>query len=271
MPKRSVPMISCPTRSDVRLDRRHDPQRSAGCSQYHTQSAAGRRGKGVPVGAAGEESRRYGVQVRTVLGLFRLVLTNRYSHGDMLFMAYKLQESAPQETEASIPIPSPVASSGGPSQQALTKPLTDLSKVTEDAVDTFWRGKDGKIVRGKDATMCRHGPKGMCDYCTPLEVSFASSPLRSGLTPPAAIRRNLPSHPPNQTPLLPRLPTQTPILKPHIPILGIPPAPTDTPQLPRRRPLHIGRTPVLARGDMHQMPTERHHVAVPIVPYGRSR
>ena len=93
------------------------------------------------------------------------------SHGDMLFMAYKLQETAPKE-ESSIAIPSQdVVSSGGPSQTALTKPLNDLSKVQEDPVDTFWRAKDGKITRGRDATMCRHGGKGMCDYCMPLEVS----------------------------------------------------------------------------------------------------
>ncbi|KAI5449687.1 nuclear protein localization protein 4 [Naganishia albida] len=93
-----------------------------------------------------------------------------FNHGDMLFMAYKLQETAPREEEPSIPIPSQdVVSSGGPSAQALTKPLNDLSRVQEDPADAFWRGKDGKIARGRDVTMCRHGAKGMCDYCMPLE------------------------------------------------------------------------------------------------------
>ncbi|KAJ9092349.1 hypothetical protein QFC21_006849 [Naganishia friedmannii] len=97
-----------------------------------------------------------------------------FSHGDMLFMGYKLQgpaAAAPTEAAPSIPFPAtaPSTTSGGPSQQALTKQLKDLSQVQEDTVDAYWRGKDGKIVRGRDATMCRHGAKGMCDYCTPLE------------------------------------------------------------------------------------------------------
>ena len=61
--------------------------------------------------------------------------------------------------------------SGGPDERALAKPLFDLSKIKEMSVDIFWRAKNGKISRNRDEKMCKHGAKGMCDYCMPLEVS----------------------------------------------------------------------------------------------------
>src|ERR1700731_368795 len=49
---------------------------------------------------------------------------------------------------------------------AVAKPW---ESVQEDPVDAYWRSKDGKISRKRDARFCTHGANGMCDYCMPLE------------------------------------------------------------------------------------------------------
>ncbi|KAL7272351.1 nuclear protein localization protein 4 [Rhizina undulata] len=107
-------------------------------------------------------------------------------HGDLLFLSYsqataavKSSTVAPSSTTASIRLNGQPIKPGEDTSHRLTTTLNDLSShekipnpwetVVQDSVDEYLEKQEGKIPRPRDHRMCKHGAKGMCDYCMPLE------------------------------------------------------------------------------------------------------
>ena len=110
-----------------------------------------------------------------------------YSHGDLIFISYKHQDAVTNghaNGDASKPtvLSSTNRLNGKPILPTEDLPI-DPPPVTspEDRIKNPWEvvrqsplddrldKVDGKIPRKHDPKMCRHGPKGMCDYCMPLD------------------------------------------------------------------------------------------------------
>ncbi|KIS72305.1 putative nuclear protein localization factor and ER translocation component [Mycosarcoma maydis] len=103
------------------------------------------------------------------------------AHGHLLFASYKERPSTAADSNSSDTAPPPSTSTLESSSSATAsssqhqpsplpaRPKKPWEAVEEHTVDTYWQAQQGKITRKKDSQFCRHGPKGMCDYCMPLE------------------------------------------------------------------------------------------------------
>ncbi|BEI83557.1 hypothetical protein CcaverHIS002_0401610 [Cutaneotrichosporon cavernicola] len=128
-----------------------------------------------------------------------------FSHGDLLFLSYKPLSSSPPPT---APPPPATSTSGRKIEEAAqpanvgTAPSVDLSNVVEQGVDVYWSQQTGKIDRKRDTAFCRHGEKGMCDYCMPLEpydAKYQAENQIKHLSFNAYLRKLLAGRPPSST------------------------------------------------------------------------
>jgi nuclear protein localization protein 4 homolog len=81
----------------------------------------------------------------------------------MIFVKYDaVSEPSQPPVSTHQPLPSQSSSLSDPASRP-------WESIVEAPVDVHLRTQDGKIPRERDAVFCKHGAKGMCDYCMPLE------------------------------------------------------------------------------------------------------
>ncbi|CAN6656129.1 nuclear protein localization protein 4 [Trichomonascus vanleenenianus] len=91
-------------------------------------------------------------------------------HGDLLFVTYSdRQEDSSMETDRVQGTQGAVQAERAPGRQQGMTAQETFESVKQLPIDDLLDKKDGKIKRPRDPKMCRHGDKGMCDYCMPLE------------------------------------------------------------------------------------------------------
>lgn len=82
-------------------------------------------------------------------------------HGDMLFATYDRADESEEQTVEQELVKA--------NQHAGTTAEQVYHNIKQLPVDDLLDKKDGKIYRKRDPKMCKHGEKGMCEYCMPLE------------------------------------------------------------------------------------------------------